>query len=254
MTIGIDHVMKTPRGRPHRCVDCDEILRLCRDGMPVTEIAASLRRETGWVYGILRRHGVDPVPPVHPRASPAEILSLFQDGKALADIGRKVRISRERVRQILVKSGIAHPDRRTGHHVCTDACQAAQTSAPLMPLLALAKQTSISLTRLKWATRVHHVKPFRTPRRHRCDIRCETFRLALVAGESASEAARRTGWPTNTGPGRLRIYHPDWPWPVGYPVRKPMRAARGLLVRFIAVCRAHDDAHDIVAAAEKFLA
>lgn len=226
------------RGRPHRCALCPKIMARYREGATVAEIAASARSSPQHVYNILRRHKVqlrDPRPLA--RASNAEILAIYTTGATASQIARRVGRSRERVRQILIQGGIARPDRRQ-EHTCTDACRTVLAASPPIVILRLAKQTGISSMRLAHAMRVHHVQAKKETirRTHVCGVRCETFRQALVEGVSQSDAARRVGWPRSHGSGRLRVYHPDWPWPDAYHHSAPkMRKARSL-IRCLVAC------------------
>lgn len=225
--------MTSRLGRPHRCVSCDDVIAQYREGKTLSEIGAKHGRDPGWIYGILARHKIPKRISQRTRPSNADIVAMYRGGEGPSKIARRVKISRERVRQILVAGGVAHTDRRTRRHTCTDVCRIVQGETAPVAVLPLAKQTGVSPSRLVWAMRAHHIqRNGRRRSRHQCGARCELFRQALADGESASDAARRVKWPTNVGPGRLRVYHPDWPWPVGRPSR-PLRAAKVLLRRLV---------------------
>lgn len=224
------------QGRVHRCVSCPDVIAQYQSGKTAAEVGASCGRDPQWVYEILRRHGIRLRDArKRSRTSNAEIKAFYVAGANASRVAQRVGISRERVRQILVREGIAHPDRRTGRHTCTEACQVVQAASPPIIVLNLAKQTGVTSSRLKYAMGVHRVSSGRKLRRHVCDVRCETFRQALADGVSQADAARKVGWPISHGSGRLRVYHPDWPWPDAYQRPAPkMRSARALVQRLLA--------------------
>ena len=139
-----------------------------------------------------------------------DAIRLHAEGRTTVEIGARVGVSRERVRQVLKKHGISTRRRGGQEHRCRDACALVLAASPPVSIIALSRASGLTWTRINWAVRRHKIPT--TYGRHVCDDRCETLRAALATGLAISQAARRAGFHPEHIVQRFPVYHPDWNW------------------------------------------
>lgn len=104
------------RGRPNRIAPLDaEIRRLAAEGKTLAEVAAAIGRPKPGVYAHCRREGITFArstlatrDAIHSRNQRIE--DIYRQGVTLEKIGAQFSLTRERVRQILAKRGVAGDD------------------------------------------------------------------------------------------------------------------------------------------------
>ena len=184
----------------------------------LSALTVACRHETSapQVFRALKRAGI---PARSFRARPpntrnAAIVAAYRAGSPAAEVARSVGLTKERVRQILMRAcgSYQRPPRR---HRCTDACAAVLAAGvPALVAMDLARATGVSWLRICRAAKWHGVT-LGGPR-HVCGPRCAAVLAALHA-----HAPLRRVVPTSMA-ARLKSYHPDWPWFDG---RKRLRLA-----------------------------
>ena len=209
----------------HTCRDCAGIIQAYLQGQSLVEAGASFGIGSSAVRNILRLHGVAARSPGAPRGMRVpwveEAITLYQAGRTLALVAFACGVSRERVRQVLAQSGVPRRRGRGGGgvpHLCTPLCDVVRLAPAPFNASGMAKQMGVSVNKIRQAAHIHGV-PMRgrgwVP--HVCRALCRAVRVGLEAGRTPRGAARDAGLLTKSAEvmiyGRLRSYHPDWPWP-----------------------------------------
>lgn len=202
---------------PRECSTlCADALQLYRDGLSFVQVSGQLHVKMITLYAHVRRYHPEIVRRRYegPRQWREALPALIADGLTASEIGERLGISRERVRQIAAAAGLPRFPRSRRHHTCTPACAAvlAAESRPLR-IRPLALATGIPEGPLSRAARRHAIETStQRGQPHRCDDRCARFPEALVEAGSIKAAERLMG----VGKGwsnHLRVHHPTWPWP-----------------------------------------
>lgn len=136
-------------------------------------------------------------------------------GETPAAIARSLGLSRERVRQVLVKRGVP-----TLTHRCDEVC-AALLAPDFRTRNEVARRLNVNPSTVKTRAEYHGVvtrmlgrPPGRRPR-HYCDERCERVNANLEAGMSTGKAVLAAGFKDAGGrAANLKRYHPGWGWRV----------------------------------------
>jgi hypothetical protein len=188
---------------------CAQALQLYGTGLAIGTVEARLSIPPMQFYTHLRRMHPEIIRPPATRVWHAELHTLWSHGLTFTEIASRVGVTRERVRQVAQRLGLAARPRRR-HHRCRDVCAIIQAAAAPIRTRPLARQTGISENRLRRAMRAHQIAS--AGHTHVCTDRCARFRLALKTAPSIAAACRRTGIP-RAWTNRIQIMHPDWPWP-----------------------------------------
>jgi hypothetical protein len=189
---------------------CAQSLQLYQTGLAIGTVEARLSIPPMQFYTHLRRMHPEIIRSPATRVWHSELHTLWSQGLTFTEIASRVGVSRERVRQVAQRLGLAaHPRRR--HHRCGDVCTIIQAAAVPIRIRPLARQTGFSEKRLRDAMRAHQIASAGR-RTHICTDRCTRFRRALKTAPSIAAARRKMGIPISWT-NRMQIVHREWPWP-----------------------------------------
>lgn len=204
-------------GRAHECGPaCVEIIRrYVTDGVSVLAAGRSAQMSVSAATTRLLAHGFALRPAATTNALRQEgarpkVLELHAAGLFATQIARAVGVSRERVRQLIAAVGL-RPNRR-GHR-CTETCRVVLAAAPPLHLGELARHSGRHRNMLAAAAKAHGLVTDRRWRVHECSPRCAQVRAVLASGGSITAAARAAGRSVATVSQRVRVDHPEFPWP-----------------------------------------